>query len=278
MAHPIIKYRLTKAGRIPEYLCKDAGSFSGMYGVNTNKAGKIPKWTSPQETLYLGMACGDPDSDGLPDGLDGTVDSKDNLQTYLTSISGTWTVDSEGVTGIKTETTTGSQLSWDESTGNYGIGNTAPTAPGLTTTTTDKFSSSAPSGTVIVINAGYVTKVVTEVTTSSGVTTTTSDIAIVHPYTNITVTGTSDSVGVVTTNGPVDVGVTTTKTTTTTTAATHNDITENYTDSISSTDVDGTVTKTRIRTINELTKVRNPFDPAAAATDLWGKYETVNGL
>ena len=80
MAHPIIKYRLTKAGRIPEYLCKDAGSFSGMYGVNTNKAGKIPKWTSPQETLYLGMACGDPDSDGLPDGLDGTVDSKDNLQ------------------------------------------------------------------------------------------------------------------------------------------------------------------------------------------------------
>ena len=69
MAHPIIKYRLTKAGRIPEYLCKDAGSFSGMYGVNTNKAGKIPKWTSPQETLYLGMACGDPDSDGLPDGL-----------------------------------------------------------------------------------------------------------------------------------------------------------------------------------------------------------------
>jgi hypothetical protein len=48
--HPIIKYRLTAQGRIPDYLCGHEGSFGGMYGVNTNKPGYVPRWPSPQET------------------------------------------------------------------------------------------------------------------------------------------------------------------------------------------------------------------------------------
>ena len=56
--HPIITYRLTRDGRIPEFLCSHEGAFAGMYGVNTNKPGFVPRWPSPQETLYLGMACG----------------------------------------------------------------------------------------------------------------------------------------------------------------------------------------------------------------------------
>jgi hypothetical protein len=63
----------------------------------------------------------------------------------------------------------------------------------------------APSGTVIEHTGSYVTKIVVETASSSGVTTSTQEFAINHPYTNITVTGTSDAVGVVTTTaGPDD--------------------------------------------------------------------------
>ena len=104
--HPVIKYRLTPQGRTPDYLCKHEGSFAGMYGVNTNKEGYIPAWLPPQETLYLGLGCGPIDPDGAPAGVE-VVETKADLQTYITGISTTWTVDSEGVTGIRTETTTG---------------------------------------------------------------------------------------------------------------------------------------------------------------------------
>ncbi len=72
--------------------------------------------------------------------------------------------------------------------------------------------------------------------------------------------------------------VITTTTTTTTTEATHEDITEGYSDSVTTVDVDGVITKTRTRTFSETTKVRNPFDPVAATNELWAKYELVNGL
>jgi hypothetical protein len=62
--HPIITYRLTRDGRIPEFLCKHEGAFGGMYGVNTNKPGYIAKWPSPQETQFLGMGDGPLDPDG----------------------------------------------------------------------------------------------------------------------------------------------------------------------------------------------------------------------
>ena len=266
--HPIIKYRLTAQGRVPDYLCGHPGSFGGMYGVNTNKPGYIPRWPAPQETQYLGMGCGPIDPEGAPPEVE-VIETKAELQTYITGISTTWTVDSQGVTGIRTETTTGTLEAWNP--GEYYTG------PGLTTTTTDKVTSAAPAGTVIEHTASYVTKIVVERATSAGVTTSVEEFAINHPYTNITVTGTSDAVGVVTTSGLDDEEVTVT-TTTTTTTATHQDITESYSDSITTTDVDGVVTKTRTRTFRETTKVRNPFDPVAATDELWTKYEAVNEL
>ena len=274
--HPVIKYRLTPQGRTPDYLCKHAGSFAGMYGVNTNKEGYIPKWLSPQETQYLGLGCGPIDPDGAPAGVE-VVETKADLQTYITGISTTWTVDSEGVTGIRTETTTGTLEAWNPPSG---IDGEEYSGPGLTTTTSASVTYDAPSGTVIEHTASYVTRIVVETATSSGVTTSTQEFAINHPYTNITVTGTSDAVGVVTTTaGPdIDGEEVTTTTTTTTTTATHQDITEGYSNSVTTVDVDGVVTKTRTRTYREVTKVRNAFDPVAATEELWTKYETVNGL
>ena len=104
--HPIIKYRLTRDGRIPEYLCTDPRAFAGMYGVDTNKPGFIPRWLSPQETQYLGMGCGEIDPEqGAPSGVS-VVETKAELQTYITGISTTWTVDTQVLVGIKTETIT----------------------------------------------------------------------------------------------------------------------------------------------------------------------------
>ena len=274
--HPIIKYRLTPQGRTPDYLCKHEGSFAGMYGVNTNKDGYIPAWLPPQETQYLGLGCGPIDPDGAPAGVE-VVETKDALQTYITGITTTWTVDTEGVTGIRTETTVGTLEAWNPPSGMEGE---EYSGPGLTTTTSASVTYDAPSGTVIEHTASYVTKIVVETATASGVTTSTQEFEITHPYTNITITGTSDAVGVVTTTaGPGGEGEeVTTTTTTTTTTATHNDITEGYSDSFRTVDEDGVVTKTRTRTYREVTKVRNPFDPVAATNDLWTKYEAVNGL
>ena len=273
--HPIIKYRLTRDGRVPEYLCTDSRAFAGIYGVNTNKPGFIPRWPSPQETQYLGMGCGQIDPDGAPAGVE-VIETKEELETYITGISTTWTVDTQGVTGIRTETTTGPLEAWNSA----GIG-TEYTGPGLTTTTTAPVTFDAPAGTIIEHSAEYVTKIVVETATASGVTTSVQEFEINHPYTNITIVGTTEEVGVVTTTRPgVDGGeeVTTTTTTTTKTQATHQDITEGYSDSVTTTDVDGIVTKTRVRTFRETTKVRNPFDPVAATNELWAKYEAVNEL
>ena len=269
--HPIIKYRLTPQGRTPDYLCKHEGSFAGMYGVNTNKEGYIPAWLPPQETQYLGLGCGPIDPDGAPAGVE-VIRTKTALQTYIPGITTTWTVDSEGVTGIRTETTTGTLEAWNPGEDYAG--------PGLTTTTSDTVVTAAPAGTVIEHTGSYVTRIVTETASSSGVTTSTQEFEITHPYTNITITGTSDVVGVVTTTaGPGGEGEeVTTTTTTTTTTATHQDITEGYSDSFRTVDEDGVVTKTRTRTYREVTKVRNPFDPVAATEELWNKYKAVNGL
>jgi len=194
--HPIITYRLTRDGRIPEFLCKHEGSFAGMYGVNTNKPGYIAKWPSPQETLYLGMGCGPIDPDGAPEGVE-VIETKTELQTYITGISTAWTVKSTGVTGVNTETTSGSLEAWNAGENYEG--------PALVVTTTEKVVTAAPTGTAV--------------------------------------------------------GVTT-----------------SYTDSVTTTDVDGVVTKTVVRTYTETTEVENAFDPVAATNELWTKYEAVNEL
>lgn len=194
--HPIIKYRLTRDGRIPEFLCTHEGAFAGMYGVNTNKPGYIAKWPSPQETLYLGMGCGPIDPDGAPEGVE-VVETKEELGSYIAGISTAWTVKSTGVTGVSTETTSGPLEAWNAGEDYEG--------PALVVTTTEKVVTAAPAGTVV--------------------------------------------------------GVTT-----------------SYADSTTTTDVDGVVTKTVVRTYTETTEVENPFDPAAAADELWAKYEAVNEL
>ena len=194
--HPIIKYRLTRDGRIPEFLCNHEGAFAGMYGVNTNKPGYIAKWPSPQETLFLGMGCGPIDPDGAPEGVE-VIETKAALQTYITGISTSWTVKSTGVTGVSTETTSGPLEAWNAGENYEG--------PALVVTTTEKVLTDAPAGTVV--------------------------------------------------------GVTT-----------------SYADSTTTTDVDGVVTKTVVRTYTETTEVENPFDPDAATNELWAKYQSVNGL
>lgn len=194
--HPIIKYRLTRDGRIPEFLCTEEGAFAGMYGVNTNKPGYIAKWPSPQETLYLGMGCGPIDPDGAPEGVE-VIETKEELGEYIASISTEWKVKSTGVTGVSTETTTGPLEAWNAGENYEG--------PELVVTTTEKVVTAAPAGTVV--------------------------------------------------------GVTT-----------------SYADSVTTTDVDGVVTKTVVRTYTETTEVENPFDASAATDELWAKYEAVNEL
>jgi len=194
--HPIITYRLRSNGTIPPFLCNDPRGFAGMYGVNTNKPGYLPKWLPPQETKYLGMACGPIDPDGCPSCVE-VVSTKAALQTYITGISTAWTVKSTGVTGVNTETTSGSLEAWNAGENYEG--------PALVVTTTEKVVTAAPAGTAV--------------------------------------------------------GVTT-----------------SYTDSVTTTDVDGVVTKTVVRTYTETTEVENAFDPVAATNELWTKYEAVNEL
>ena len=274
--HPIITYRIRSNGTLPPFLCKHPGSFAGMYGVNTNKEGFIPAWLPPQETKYLGMACGQVDPDACPKCVD-VIGTKEELETYITGISTTWTVDSQGVTGIRTETTTGTDDAWNAPTVTNDIG-VGYTGPGLTTTTTAPVSFDAPAGTVILHNANYTTRIVVETQNSAGVTTSVEEFTPTYQYNNITIVGVSTAVGIVTTTRIDEEEVTTITTSTTTTEATHEDVVENYSDSFTTVDVDGEINKTRVRTFRETTKVRNPFDPVAATNELWTKYETVNGL
>ena len=274
--HPIITYRLRSNGTLPPFLCKHPGSFAGMYGVNTNKEGFVPAWLPPQETKYLGMACGQVDPDDCPKCVN-VIETKEELETYITGISTTWTVDSQGVTGIRTETTTGTDDAWNAPTESNDIG-VGYTGPGLTTTTTAPVSFDAPAGTIIIHNANYTTRIVVETQNSSGVTTSIEEFIPTYQYNNITIVGVSTAVGIVTTTRIDEEEVTTITTSTTTTEATHEDIVENYSDSFTTVDVDGEINKTRVRTFRETTKVRNPFDPVAATNELWTKYETVNEL
>lgn len=274
--HPIITYRLRSNGTLPPFLCKHPGSFAGMYGVNTNKEGFVPAWLPPQETQYLGMACGQVDPDACPKCVN-VIETKEELETYITGISTTWTVDSQGVTGIRTETTTGTDDAWNAPTESNDIG-VGYTGPGLTTTTTAPVSFDAPAGTVILHNANYTTRIVVETQNSAGVTTSVEEFTPTYQYNNITIVGVSTAVGIVTTTRIDEEEVTTITTSTTTTEATHEDVVENYSDSFTTVDVDGEINKTRVRTFRKNTKVRNPFDPVAATNELWTKYETVNEL
>ena len=135
MAQPIVKYTLTNKGTIPEWLSSDSRAFAGEHGITGNKTGYIPKYEAPQDTIYLGVAAGDPDPDGTPDDYVGIITTKALLQTYITATGSTlqYKTETETVTGIQTATTVGLSTVWDN-TENY--------QGGLSTTTSTKFTAS----------------------------------------------------------------------------------------------------------------------------------------
>ena len=163
MAYPIVKYRLRADGRRPEYLAGISTGFSGECATNTNVAGKIPRWLSPQENVMLGLAVGPADPAGLPSGCEGTIDSKSDLTTYITSISGSWTVDTEVTVGVTTYKEVGLTTCFDS------LAN--PSAAGITTTTIGTTTTSAGAGTTVGVNT--FTSYSDSVTITDGVSTTT---------------------------------------------------------------------------------------------------------
>ena len=163
MAYPIVKYRLRADGKQPEYLAGISTGFQGECATNTNVAGKIPRWLSPQESVMLGLAVGPADPAGLPSGCEGTIDSKSDLTTYITSISGSWTVDTEVTVGVTTYKEVGLTTCFDSSEN--------PSAAGITTTTIGTTTTSAGAGTTVGVNT--FTSYSDSVTITDGVSTTT---------------------------------------------------------------------------------------------------------
>ena len=272
MSQPLIKYTLTKAGRQPEWLSKDSRAFAGEHGTPANKPGKLPRFGSPQDTIYLGIGAGDPDSDGTPDGYVGTIGSKADLQTYITTVgtAANYEVITSTVTGVSTSVTTGGSEAWNPGEDYSG--------PGLTTTTSDKVTSTGV-GTVRTYAGSQVIKVVTEINDGTGISTSTVDTPVVLDPAS-TKSNVSTSVGVVTTTsdpgGAGEVGVTTTVTTTTTESFTYTDVQSSVETSTSSTTTDGVTTRTDTVTTTERTNYVTDYDYAAEATRLWDIYEAIN--
>ena len=159
MAQPIVKYTLNKKGQVPEWINTSDSSFASQHGITGNKTGYIPKYESPQETVYLGIASGDPDPEGTPDDYVGIITTKALLQTYITEIGSTlqYKTTTGTVTGIQTSVTTGLSTAWNQT--EY--------SGGLSTSTTTKHTASGV-GTVATISTSGVTKVVTVVDTTTG--------------------------------------------------------------------------------------------------------------
>ena len=178
MAYPIVKYRLRADGRRPEYLAGISTGVSGECPTNTNVAGKIPRWLSPQENVYLGLGVGPVDPAGTPNGFEGTIDTKSDLTTYITSISGDWKVTNTVVVGVSTYKEEGLQHKFLFNGGD---------GTGITTTTVSpSYSASAGAGTTVGVNT-YTTYSDTVVTTDGVSTltrtyTTTTDNQMENPY------------------------------------------------------------------------------------------------
>ena len=271
MSQPVIKYTLTKQGRQPEWLSSDSRAFRGQHGTSANKAGKLPRFGAPQDTIYLGIGAGDPDSDGTPDGYVGTIASKADLQTYITDVgtAADYHVVTATVTGVQTSVTTGLSTAWDA------INSVEGYQGGLSTTTSSKHTATGV-GTVMVLTGSQVIKVVTEVNNGSGITTSTVDTPVVVDAAS-TKSNVSTSVGVVTTtSGNAEVGVTTTVTTTTTESYSYTDVTTSTSTSKSETTTDGVTTRTDTVTTTETTNYRTSYDYAAEATRLWDIHQAIN--
>ena len=267
MAQPIVKYTLTKRGTIPGWLSSDSRAFAGQHGITGNKSGKIPRYEEPQDNIYLGIASGDPDSDGTPDDYVGTFANKTALQTYLTETGSTlqYKTTTATATGIQTATTVGLSTVWNNADDYQG---------GLSTSTTTKYTASGV-GTVATISTSAVTKVVVKTDTTTGSTSNTTNTPIVIDSAS-TLSGVSTNVGIVTTTGTNEAGVTTTTTTTDTTSFTYTDVVTGSTTSTSETTTDGVTTRTDTVVTTETTNYETSYDYAAEATRLWDIYTAIN--
>ena len=266
MAQPIVKYTLTKRGTIPEWLSSDSRAFAGQHGITGNKSGKIPRYEAPQDTIFLGVAAGDPDSDGTPDDYVGTFANKTALQTYITETGSTlqYKAVTGTATGIQTATTTGLSTAWNQE--NY--------SGGLSTSTTTKYTASGV-GTVATISTSQVTKVVVKTDTPTGDSSATTNTPIVIDAAS-TLSGVSTNVGIVTTTGTDNAGVTTITTTTDTTSFTYTDVQTTSSTSKSETTTDGVTTRTDTVVTTETTNYETSYDYAAEATRLWDIYTAIN--
>jgi len=267
MAQPIVKYTLNKKGQIPEWINTGSSSFAGQHGITGNKEGYIPRYESPQDMIYLGIAKGDVDSDGTPDSYVGSITTKSALTTYIKTVGNTvkYKTVTGTVTGIQTSVTTGLSTAWGQE--EY--------SGGLSTSTTSKHTVSGV-GTLATISTSGVTKVVTVVDTTTGSSiSTVSNPVTVDPAS--TLSGVSTSVGIVTTTGTDVAGLAVTTTTTTdTTSFTYTDVVTISSTSTSETTTDGVTTRTDTVISTETTNYETSYDYAAEATRLWNIYTALN--
>ena len=266
MAQPIVKYTLNKKGQVPEWINTGSSSFAGEHGISGNKTGYIPKYESPQNTIFLGIASGDPDPDGTPDDYVGIITTKALLQTYITETGSTlqYKTSTETVTGIQTSVITGLATAFGQT--EY--------SGGLSTTTSTKHTASGV-GTVATLSGSLVTKVVVATDTTTGSSDATTDTPLVVDPAS-TLSGVSTSVGIVTTtNNALGLAVTTT-TTTYTTSYTYTDVVTSSSTSTSETTTDGVTTRTDTVTTTETTNYETSYDYAAEATRLWDIYTALN--
>ena len=268
MAQPIVKYTLTKQGRIPGWLSSDSRAFAGEHSTSGNKDGYIPRYESPQSRIMLGIAAGEPDPDGTPDDYIGKIASKSDLKAYLIGI-GTiagYKTTTLTLTGIQTAVTTGLATAW----------NAIPYAGGLTTTTSAK-RTMVGVGTTAILSGSLATKIVTNVITDSASTFSTVTNAIsVDPASTSTITGYSTNAVTTTSGNPELSGITTTIVTTTTTAYNYTDIRTSSATSKSETTTDGVTTRTDTVVTSENTNYETSYDYDAEATRLWDIYEAIN--
>ena len=164
MTYPIIQYRLTQGGRIPEeVLAGIETGFSGECAADTNKAGCIPRWIGSQRRQFLGLGIGtESNIQGLPEVVTGVLTTKTALQNYITEISSDWTTITDVVTGVTTITEVGLKTCFDPTENPSGAGIT-------TTTTTPSYSASAGAGTTVEVDTNTATS--DSETTSAGITT-----------------------------------------------------------------------------------------------------------
>ena len=166
MAQPIVKYTLNKKGQVPSWIDTGSDSFAGQHPISGNKDGCIPRYEEPQDTIFLGLATGDVDSDGTPDSYIGSITTKTALTTYLKTVGNTvkYKTLTATVTGIQTATTVGLATVWNN-TENY--------QGGLSTTTSTKFTASGIGTAVGVTTTSSTSK---SETTTDGVTTRTDKV------------------------------------------------------------------------------------------------------